>query len=151
LPERTAEFIIGLLGGIIGILAAPGLFFLGAIIAGFGGGVGIFGAPVIGGILSVIGLVGAAFVKSRPKIAGAIMIVCGILGLFVALGLWVGALLLLVAGIVAVIRKEKPIQLPPPPTPTQQLFYCTTCGKPMSFIEQYKRWYCDNCKTYAPT
>src|SRR3989337_1493583 len=100
MAERTAEFIIGLVGGIIGILAVPGLLLLGAIVAGLGGSLGIFGAALLGGILSVVGLVGAAFVKSRPKIAGAIMLVCGFLGLFVALGLWLGALLFIVAGIV---------------------------------------------------
>jgi hypothetical protein len=147
LAERTAEFIIGLLGGIIGLLAAPGLFFLGTLVAAFGGGAGIFGAAVLGGILAIIGLVAAAFVRSRPKIAGGTMLACGVLGLFVALGLWIGALLFIVAGIVALIRKE----IPSPPPPPQQVFYCTNCGKPMSFIEQYKRWYCSNCKIYAPT
>lgn len=26
---------------------------------------------------------------------------------------------------------------------------CPTCGKPLTYIEQYKRWYCYNCKKYA--
>ena len=149
MAERTPEFIIGLLGGIIGILAVPGLFLFGAFIAAFGGGAGIFGAAIVGGVLSIIGLIGAAFVRSRPKLSGAIMLVCGIIGLFVALGLWIGALLLIVAGIVALFRKEKSTQVPPPPPPTQQVTYCTTCGKSMRFIEQYQRWYCDNCQKYA--
>ncbi len=153
MAERTAEFILGLLGGVIGLLVVPGLFFLGAILAGFGfgSGAGVLGAAVAGGILSVIALVGAAFVKSRPRVSGAVMLVCGFLGLFVALGLWIGALLLMVAGIVALIRKRGPAEVVPPPPPSQQAYYCTTCGKQLTFIEQYKRWYCNNCKTYAPT
>jgi predicted amidophosphoribosyltransferase len=25
---------------------------------------------------------------------------------------------------------------------------CPTCGKDMRYIQQYDRWYCDNCKAY---
>ncbi|MEM3397611.1 MAG: PRC-barrel domain-containing protein [Nitrososphaerota archaeon] len=25
---------------------------------------------------------------------------------------------------------------------------CPTCGKPLTYIEQYKRWYCYNCSKY---
>ncbi|MCS7126179.1 MAG: PRC-barrel domain-containing protein [Aigarchaeota archaeon] len=32
-------------------------------------------------------------------------------------------------------RKEKPS--------------CPTCGKPLTYIEQYKRWYCYNCSRYV--
>ena len=147
MTERTAEFIIGILGGIIGILAVPGLLLLGVVVAGLGGTLGVFGAAIVGGILSVFGLIGAAFVKSRSKISGAIMLVCGILGLFVALGLWIGALLLIVAGIISLIRKEK-TSLPPPPM-SPEVAYCTTCGKKMSFIGDYKRWYCESCQKYV--
>ena len=30
------------------------------------------------------------------------------------------------------------------PTPT-----CPTCGSPLVYVEQYKRWYCPNCKKYV--
>jgi sporulation protein YlmC with PRC-barrel domain len=26
---------------------------------------------------------------------------------------------------------------------------CPTCGKPLTYIEQYKRWYCYNCGEYV--
>jgi ribosomal protein S27AE len=150
MTERTAEFILGLIGGIFGILAVPGLLFLGAVSRYFGGPDTILMWAVGGGILSIIGLIGAAFVKSRPKAAGAIMLISGFLGLFLALGLWIGALLLIVAGIVALIRKEKPAQ-PSPPSISQQVYYCTKCGKPLTFMSQSKRWYCESCKSYAPS
>jgi len=148
--ERTAEFVLGLIGGIFGILVAPGLFFAGGFIAALGGPTTLFGWAIGGGILSIIGLIGAAFVKSHPRPAGVIMLVCGFLGLFVALGLWIGALLLLVSGIIALIRKEKAVQPPTPPIP-QQVFYCRNCGKPLTYISQYQRWYCENCRAYAPS
>jgi UPF0716 family protein affecting phage T7 exclusion len=37
---------------------------------------------------------------------GVIMLISGLLVLFVVLGFWLGALLLLVAGIVALVRQE---------------------------------------------
>jgi hypothetical protein len=148
--ERTAEFILGLIGGILGLLAVPGSFFLGGFIAAFGGPATLVGWAIVGGILSAVGLVGAAFVKSRPRPAAVMMLISGALGLFVALGFWVGALLLLVAGIIALIRREKPTESVPPPSP-ETVYYCTKCGKPLTYVPQYRRWYCENCRAYAPS
>jgi len=36
---------------------------------------------------------------------------------------------------------------PPPPMPNVQS--CPTCSSPMTYVEQYNRWYCNNCKKYA--
>jgi len=33
-------------------------------------------------------------------------------------------------------------------TPTAEAKICPTCGQPATWIEQYKRWYCYNCKKY---
>ena len=35
----------------------------------------------------------------------------------------------------------------PPPAPSVQT--CATCGQPLTYISQYQRWYCENCKKYA--
>ena len=35
---------------------------------------------------------------------------------------------------------------PPPPVATTQI--CPTCGQPMTYVEQYGRWYYSNCKKY---
>jgi len=35
---------------------------------------------------------------------------------------------------------------PPPPPVAAQL--CPACGQPLTFIQQYNRWYCANCKKY---
>jgi hypothetical protein len=34
------------------------------------------------------------------------------------------------------------------PTQAQQVSYCSTCGKPLTWIPQYSRWYCYNCQKY---
>src|SRR5690625_7087095 len=72
---RTASFVLGLVGGILGILAA--------ILAMFIGGVGsAFEASDSGSIIglgfsallaSVLGIVGAALVKGKPKV-GSLLI-----------------------------------------------------------------------------
>jgi hypothetical protein len=36
---------------------------------------------------------------------------------------------------------------PPPPPPGAET--CPTCGGPLTYIEQYQRWYCHKCKKYA--
>jgi len=38
---------------------------------------------------------------------------------------------------------------PPPPTPMGQTPFCSTCGKPTTFVPQYGRYYCSNCQRYA--
>jgi len=39
-------------------------------------------------------------------------------------------------------------QPPPPPPPPQAAQNCPTCGGSLTFIQQYNRWYCYNCKKY---
>lgn len=143
---RNIEFIFGLGGGILGILTVP-LFIVFGLFAAIGGSTFMWLAGWAGLPVSILGLVGAGLVKNHPKIGGILMLLCGILGIFIALGLWVGALLLIIAGIVALRRKEKTTE--PQTTPnTQQTFYCQNCGKPLTFMEQSQKWYCENCKTY---
>ena len=38
---------------------------------------------------------------------------------------------------------------PPPPPPVAATQMCPTCGNPLTFIQQYGRWYCYNCKKYS--
>lgn len=45
------------------------------------------------------------------------------------------------------VKKEEKVIEPPPPS--QRGYPCPTCGKPLKWIEQYKRWYCYNCKKYV--
>jgi len=36
----------------------------------------------------------------------------------------------------------------PPPPPVAAAQMCPTCGQPLTFIQQYSRWYCSNCRKY---
>ncbi len=38
---------------------------------------------------------------------------------------------------------------PPPPMAAANVQNCPTCGRPMRFVQQYNRWYCDYDKKYA--
>jgi len=40
-----------------------------------------------------------------------------------------------------------PTTTPTPTTPTEKKI-CPYCGKPATWIPQYKRWYCYNCRRY---
>lgn len=43
------------------------------------------------------------------------------------------------------LRGRKPSYPPPPSEPPKP---CPVCGKPLMFVKQYDRWYCNNCKEY---
>jgi len=44
------------------------------------------------------------------------------------------------------ILEAKPT--PPPPPPMTTIVKCPTCGQPLTFIQQYGRWYCYKCQKY---
>jgi len=39
---------------------------------------------------------------------------------------------------------------PKPKAVTEPQNICPTCGKPLTYIQQYQRWYCYNEKRYVP-
>lgn len=38
---------------------------------------------------------------------------------------------------------------PPPPPPPGGVPTCRTCGQPLTYVQQYGKWYCHRCKKYA--
>jgi len=107
---RTAEMILGIIGGIFGLLGAVAALFIG----GVGSAINMPNATTITGlgflaiIASIMGLVGAALVNSRTKIAGALMVTSAVLGLIAISAFYLlGTILLGIAGFLALIRKEK--------------------------------------------
>lgn len=107
-PKRTAELLLGILGGIFGLLGAGFALFVG----GLGGVFGMAGAKQIvtlgwlAIVASIIGLVGAGLVTSRTKLAGGLMLFAAILGLIsISFGYLFATILLGIAGILALFRK----------------------------------------------
>ena len=101
---RTAELVLGIIGGIFGILAA--MFIIG--FGGFSEVIGyeeyefFYGRGGIGLLLGCIGIIGAAIVNRNNKIAGGLMLLSAVGGLL-ALGLFwsISFILLLVGGLLA--------------------------------------------------
>ena len=44
------------------------------------------------------------------------------------------------------VKAGSEMYLPPPPSGYIQK--CSQCGQPLTFIQQYSRWYCHNCQKY---
>ncbi len=44
-------------------------------------------------------------------------------------------------------EEKKPV---PPPSEVEEERKCLTCGQNLTYVEKYDRWYCHNCKKYAP-
>lgn len=106
---RTAELILGLLGGVIGLLASIAALFFG----GLGSALGAEGASQVIGLgwlavlASIIGIVGAALVKSKTKLAGWLMIISAVVGLVAISAFYIISTLLLgLAGLLALLRKS---------------------------------------------
>jgi len=96
-----------LIGGVLGLLFVPVMFFIGIAAQVFTGNSStIFPQAVVAALISIIGLIAAVFVRNKPKESGATLVVCGVIGFIVASGFYVGGLLLLVAGILALVRKD---------------------------------------------
>lgn len=47
-------------------------------------------------------------------------------------------------------KLEKEKKVAPPPLEVEEERKCLTCGQNLAYVEQYDRWYCHNCKKYAP-
>lgn len=107
---RTAELVLGILGGIFGLGGA----IIALSIGGIGGALGAEGAGLISGlgwlaiVASVIGIVGAALVNSKTRLAGGLMLLAAVLGLIaISFFYLIATILLGIAGILALVRKEK--------------------------------------------
>lgn len=80
--KRTAEFVLGLIGGIFGIICA----FVALLIGGMGAAFEADGANTVIGLgwgavaLSILGIVGSVMVRSKAKVGGIMMTVAAIGG-----------------------------------------------------------------------
>ncbi len=108
--RRGAEFVMGLLGGIFGIVAAlSGLMF-----SGVGAAIGMKGAETIGNLtvaamlFSVWGIVGAAVVRRHGKLGGLFMTAAAVGGIVsISLFFVLPGVLLGIAGIMGLAKKNQ--------------------------------------------
>ncbi|MBC1603903.1 DUF4064 domain-containing protein [Paenilisteria rocourtiae] len=115
--NRTAEFVLGLVGGITGVIASITATIFGFFIIGvaaivpedtFQGlfSVGMMAAGVLVFFMSVFAIVAACLIKANPKLWGIMLIIVGGVGFILIQLLWiVPGVLLLISGIMCVSRK----------------------------------------------
>jgi hypothetical protein len=105
--SRTAEMILGVLGGIFGIFSGIFAVFVG----GMGGAFGASGASTITGlgmsaiILGIIGIVGGAIVNKNINAAKYLMLFSGIVGFIAISAFWIIAGIMLIVGGILALRK----------------------------------------------
>lgn len=110
MKKRWPEFVLGLLGGLFGV----GAGFLTTLFGAVGEALEAQGAEAVttGGSatfwVSLLGIVGAVVVLWKPRIGGVLMLVAAVVG-FIGSGLFyiLPGLLLLIAGLLGVLRKDK--------------------------------------------
>ncbi|MBC1934841.1 DUF4064 domain-containing protein [Listeria grandensis] len=114
--SRTAEFVLGLIGGITGIIASATTILVGLAITAASAvtlenidgffGIGALAVGVLVFLMSVFAIVAACLIKANPKVWGIILIIIGGVGFVLIQLLWIvpGALLL-ISGIMCVFRK----------------------------------------------
>jgi len=99
--SRTIELVLGIIGGMFGLLGGIFAIFLGSIA---GGEIVILGLSAV--FASITGIIGAIYVTKNARIGGILLIISAI-WLLISISLYevLGAILLGIAGIVALLRK----------------------------------------------
>jgi hypothetical protein len=108
--KRTAEFVLGLIGGIFGVLAAFSGVFFGAVATALevdSGGV-VSAASWVAVVLSILGIIGSAMIKNKTTLGSIFMLIAAIGGFICISVLYtLPGVLLLIAGIMGLVRKDK--------------------------------------------
>ncbi|WP_457549049.1 DUF4064 domain-containing protein [Archaeoglobus sp.] len=107
---RTAEMVLGILGGAFGIISALGAAAI------FGGLFQAFGSPEMveevysksagGLLLGILAIVGAVLVNKNNKVSAGLMLFCAIGGLFVLGLIWGLPFILLLTGGLLALRSK---------------------------------------------
>lgn len=110
MKKRWPEFVLGLLGGIFGVGAGFLTTFFGAIGEAFSapGAENVTTGGSATFWVSLLGIVGSVVVLFKPRIGGVLMLIAAVVGLFGSGLMYIlPGLLLLIAGLMGVFRKDK--------------------------------------------
>src|SRR5699024_10083859 len=113
---RTSSFVLELVGGMHGILAAILAIFIGGVCAAFAASDSdsIIGLGFSALLASVLGIVGAALVKGKPKVGSLLMFIAGIWGIISISAFYVvSGILLIIAAIIGLFIKNNKVDLNP--------------------------------------
>lgn len=104
---RTAELVLGIIGGVFGFFASIFAMVFGGMISIFGAGNLITWLGFFAMIFSIVGLVGGCITKNNRKTGGWMMVGSAIAGTISIGGFFIlPGLLFLIGGIMALARKE---------------------------------------------
>lgn len=107
--KKTVELVLGLIGGILGIIAGIYSMNIGGLASVFhvdrAVTVNNFGIGAI--ILSILGIIGALIVKNKTKLGGIFMIIAALGGLLCITYFYIpSGILLIIPGIMSIIKKK---------------------------------------------
>lgn len=122
-----------------------------AILWGIIGGVIMFAGTFFGALGMVQIVPYEPYVIVNFGAIGVILIIWVTGALIAFLGTWASAFRIATQVAIEEMRKTMPTTVAPPvaaqaagaPTPT-----CPKCGTPLTYVQQYERWYCPTCKEY---
>lgn len=111
--SRTAEFVLGLIGGICGIIAGIVAIAIGGVGSAVGasqaGSVTSLGIFAI--LFSILGIVGAAIVNSKTKVSGILMVIACVGGFVCISMVYIfPGIMFAIAGVMALVRKDKSLE-----------------------------------------
>ena len=106
--NRTAETILGILGGIFGLAPSIIAFFTGMIIAIDPSNISLIIRGLLATLFSILGIAGGAMATRNAKVSGIFMLVGGIGGFIaISIGFIVAGPLLIIGGILALLKESK--------------------------------------------
>ena len=161
-----ASSVVGNWGPFIGVLVIVGLF--GFVPGGFVAGYLNFRLHQMGENLEMAGLsagfftaVVYAIIQLFVSLASAIIFQAAAAAIFIAYALSVlfAFIFFMIGGYISGMMERSPFAMPgffnlsrvrrePPPPPGAPVQVCPNCGQQLTFVQQYGRWYCANCKKY---
>lgn len=108
--NRTAEFVLGLIGGIFGFIGAVLAIFIGGVDAAFSetGTSEVSGLGWSAFLFSILAIIGSVVVRNKAK-AGGIMLIISAAGGLISISMFylIPAVMIGIAGIMALVKKDK--------------------------------------------
>lgn len=101
---------------------------------------------IISLFMTIVGAVMAQAIAGNYFIGWIISVLFGFI--FFSLGGYISGFLERKPFAMPTIFSLSRISRAPPPPPAAMAQMCPTCGQSLTFIQQYGRWYCANCKKY---
>ncbi|SNZ11589.1 Protein of unknown function [Terribacillus aidingensis] len=111
--SRTTEFVLGLIGGILGFFGAIFALIMGSVDAALSetGTSSLTGLGWFAFLFSTLAIIGSIVVKTKAKLGGILLIISAVGGLIsISFFYLISAVLIAIAGFMGVFRKNKSVK-----------------------------------------